>query len=317
MQKINTVICPIIRSDFIGGMLDSLKANTEPNYNTIVIDQTVDDKAYLENHHKASLWIRSYRNLGFSKAHNLGIRLAQTPYITLANDDISFINKGWWGGIVDTFAMDQSIIAVNPMSPKEGSWGYGLRTDNHDEWTPPAGFATDPEKLGVYPIMKDGMVIDSSEKAGLYYDKLLNEHPTWNKNSLCDAIAMWCTVFTKKGLEEVGLLEERFYPGGGEDYDMCCRAYSCGYPTARDICNPTYHRRMVGTTKSWVWHHWGSSKDQISGKDPKNVLFASRERWNSNEELWGTNFDVWGHRINDKGEKVPLKRKASPTIDSL
>lgn len=315
-MKENTFVIPIIRNDYIGQMLDTLKKNTPDNYYTIVIDQTVDDRAYLENHSKTDLWIRPYRNLGFSKGMNTGIRLAQTPYITLANDDISFVNIKWWQGVVDTFQMDEKIIAVNPMSPKEGSWGYGLRVENHDTWTPPTGFATDPEKLGVYPIMKDGTIIDDPEKCGIYYDRLLTEHPTWTPNTLCDAIAMWCTVFTKKGLEEVGLLDERFYPGGGEDYDMCCRAYSCGYPTPREVCDPAFHRRMVGTTKSWVWHHWGSSKDQISGKDPKNTLFASRERWNSNEELWGDRFDVWGHETVN-GVKKPLLRRVPPFVDPL
>lgn len=313
MAKINTIIVPIIRSDFIGPMLDSLNKNAGHDYYVFVIDQTLDDKAYLEYHHGVHLWIKSYRNLGFSKAHNLGITLSQTPYVTLANDDIQFLNPRWWKGIEDTFAMDQNIIAVNPMSPKEGAWGYGLRSDNVDVWTPKEGFIKDPQDPTAVIPNSPYKEYNSDEA----YDWLLNQHPTWQKDTVCDAIAMWCTVFKRSGLEEIGLLEERFYPGGGEDYDMNCRAYSCAYPNPRETCDPTFHRRMVGTTKSWVWHHWGRSKDAISAIDPGNKLFESRDRWNHNEQLWGEKFDVWGHENLSDGTKKPLQRKVPVLIDDL
>lgn len=293
MSAINTFVIPFIRSDFIGPMLDSLKEHAGHEYNVIAIDQTTDRKAQEENESKVTLWIRPYRNLGFAKAMNLGVVISQTPYITMANDDLEFFDPRWWQGILDTFAMDERIVAVNPMSPKEGAWGYGLRSDNEDTWKPPKGYVYDGNG-GIEP--------DTPYKIrdAKYYDWLVNEHPGWQKGTLCDGIAMWCTVFKREGLQKIGLLDERFYPGGGEDYDMDCRAYSQGL-------------RMVGSTKSWIWHHWGRSKDAISGIDPKNTLFASRERWNANEELWGKEFDIWG---KDK-QGIPLVRKSSIYIDDF
>lgn len=317
MEKVNTFIIPIIRSDFIGKMLETLYKHTPDNFYVFVIDQTGSLEAEEKYKHLTHLWIRPYRNLGFSKAMNTGILLSTTPYVTLANDDLEFMNKRWWQGITDTFLMDESIVAVNPMSPKEGSWGYGYREDNKETWQPNEKFVTDETKLAVYPKKPDG--------SGLYYkehfsdedyDFLLTSHPGWSPNTLCDAIAMWCTVFKRDGLEEIGLLEEKFYPGGGEDYDMNCRAYSCAWPEAREECDPKFHRRMVGTTKSWVWHHWGRSKDAISGADPTNKLFSSRPRWNDNDELWDGQFDVWGHETVN-GKKKPLKRLTSPIVDPL
>ncbi len=318
MNKLNTFIIPIIRPDFIGKMLETLYKYTPDNFYVFVIDQTTTDEAYLKYKNKTHMWIRPYRNLGFSKAMNTGILLSQTPYITLANDDLEFMNIRWWQGIVDTFDQDKNIAAVNPMSPKEGSWGYGLRADNMDTWQPNEKYVTDETKLAVYPKKPDGSGLLYKETFSEEdYNFLLNEHPGWSPNSVCDAIAMWCTVFKRSSLEELGLLEEKFYPGGGEDYDMNCRAYSCGYPIKRDVCDPESHRRMVGTTKSWVWHHWGQSKDTISANDPGNSLFATRDRWNANEELWGDKFDVWGHENLPDGSKKPLIRLSTPSIDDL
>lgn len=317
MAKINTIVIPIIRDDFIGRLLYTLDKYTLPNYNVIVIDQTQGDTAYLENHKKVALWIKSYRNLGFSKAMNTGMRLADTEYITLANDDIEFMDSRWWNGIVSAFQDDPKIIAVNPMSPKEATWGYGYTNENHETWQPKEGFAvSDETKLGMIPIF-DGVPLNYKEEFTKEdYDNLLNRHPSWTANSACDAIAMWCTVFKYTGLEEIGRLEERFYPGGGEDYDMNARAYSCGFPEPREECNPEFHRRMIGTSKSWVWHHWGKSRD-LATKHHAEPFYSSRERWNANDQLWSPSFDVWGHYQSNDGKKKPIHRIKDIGVDEL
>lgn len=311
MQIKNTIIVPIIRADFIPKMLKSLYQYTPPNFRVIVIDQTKDDRAQRECQGMAHLWIKSYRNLGFSKAMNTGIVLSTTPYITLANDDIEFINGSWWQGIEDTFKMDERILAVNPMSPKEGAFGYGLTQENRGTWKPRSGFFLDPnDPEGVVPDFNgEPMTLELAKEN---YNFLLDSHPVWAKDTLCDGLAMWCTVFKKEGLEEVGLLDERFYPGSGEDYDMMGRIYSCAWPQDREDCDINYHKRAVGTTKSWVWHHWGKSKEKVGTLD----LEMSRSNWNNLGELWPGGFDQWGHLI-DGGTKKPYRRDTKISIDDL
>lgn len=277
MPKLNTFVIPIIQSNFLDKCLESLYKYTPPNFYVFVIDQTPNgcyNKMYKNYVH---LWVNSYRNLGFSKAVNTGFALCQTPYMTCLNDDVEFLDKSWWQGVEDTFKMDEKIIAVNPNSPKEGAWGYGLTQENQETWTPREGFSFDGDK-SVLPEI-DGKIISTPQMARDNYDGLLNRHPVWSKDTLCDGLACWCTVFKKEGLKQVGLFDEKFYPGGGEDYDMMGRIYR-------------QKLRAVGTTKSWAWHHWGKSKDDISGKDPENPIF-SRPRWNHLDELWPNGFDVW------------------------
>jgi len=141
----------------------------------------------------------------------------------------------------------------------------------------------------------------------------LTKHPRYQQGTVVDGIAGFCVIWKRKGLEELGLYEERFYPGGGEDYDMDARAYSCAYPTPREECDPTHHRRLVSTTRSWVWHHWGQSRS-MAQKSP-NIF--SREPWNDNSELWGPYFDVWGHENMPDGTKKPLKRLKSVHVEDL
>jgi glycosyltransferase involved in cell wall biosynthesis len=324
MQIVNTYIIPIIRQDFVGRCLETLWKYTPPNFRVIIIDQSGNEEAYKKYKHLTHLWIFSYRNLGFAKAVNTGIKLAQTEYVTALNDDVEFINEKWWQGIIDTFAMDEKIIAVSPMSPKEGSWGYGLLQTNMDTWKPanPRFVWQGDDKTSIYPTREDGTGFFYKEEFNEDdWDFLINRNPTWVKGSVCDGIPMWCPVFKREKLFEVGIFDERFYPGGGEDYSMLICAYSCGWPVERDICDPQYHYRMVGTSLSWAWHHWGQSKDEISAKDPTNKLFESRSRWNNLDEIWGKDSDVWGHRhrTGENGEdiKVPIKRLSPIFEDEL
>lgn len=306
----NTLIVPIIRPDFIKRMLETLQKHTT-NYRVIVIDQSNSD---VEKECKGlyHLWVKSYRNLGFSKAMNLGAQMSNTPYITMANDDIEFIDPRWWQGIKDTFAMDEKIVAVNPMSPREGAWGYGLTDQNKDTWTPREGFARDPDDPESVVPVRDGKPFTYKEFTPEDYDFLLNDHPTWTKDTLCDGIAMFFTVFKREGLKEIGLLDERFYPGSGEDYDMMGRIYSCAWPVDREKCDPDFHRRAVGTTKSWIWHWWGKSKEKVGTLD----IQMSRDQWNHINLLWPDGFDTWGHNTVN-GEKVPFHRVPDVFIDEL
>jgi GT2 family glycosyltransferase len=193
------------------------------DHRVIVIDQTLDgiDKDLSKYIH---MLIKPHRNLGFAKGMNTGIRLADSKYVTCANDDIEFINDKWWKGIEEAFASDTYMGAVNPMSVKEPGWGYGLKEDI--EHLPYKESYTEEE----YKFL-------SSVKSGSI-----------------DGIATWCTTFRKDILDLKGYFDESFYPGGGEDYDIGGRFYDGDYPTVK-----TGRYRMVATSRSWVYHHWGKS----------------------------------------------------------
>lgn len=314
MQKINTIIVPIISPHSIGRYIETLYKFTPPNFYLYVIDQTVDDEAwnkvYLPNKDKIHIWLRVYRNLGYSKALNSGLRLTQTPYVTFSNDDIEFIDSRWFQGILDTFAMDSKIVGVNPMSPREGAFGYGLTMENSATWKPPEGFVRDGEFVVPQLPTGRGMTYDGSFTKE-QYDWLLNNHPRWLKDSLCDGICMWCTVLKTDWLREAGPMDERFYAGNAEDYDLNGRAFTCAWPIPRDTCDPNLHHRMVATTKSWCWHKWGESKS-YSTKLPN----FSRPLYARLDEIWPGGYDQWGHK-NINNVRIPFKRDPVVFIDEL
>jgi GT2 family glycosyltransferase len=295
----NTFIIPILRSDYITKCLDTLYKYTSGNFKVIVIDQTKDKKMYYENKNKVHLWINSYRNLGFAKACNEGMIHAlhwRSEYITCWNDDVECLHRDWWQGILDTFNMESQneILAVCPESVKIPLWGYGRPMNEYVEILDYKDNFTDED----YQFLLDG-----------HFDHLTKKYPELPKtfpleyHGVCDAFAAFAPVFKRKHFELIGLWDERFYPGGAEDYDMMTRIYSKEY-------------RAVSTRSSWVWHHWGKSKDEQVKAQEMSLPIESKYNWADTTYLWppewneGHGMDVWGKYDGKDGTRKSFKRRA-------
>ena len=279
---INTIVFPIIRPDLIRTALETLYRYTPPNFDVIVIDQSPNgiDKDIIDKYVK--VYIRPYRNLGFAKATNTGFRLADTKYVTTCNDDVEFIGD-WWDGIVKTFdkvdkaTPDKPCLMVNPSSAKLPDWSVGKPRGEHHYIIPYKEFYT----LEDYQFLLDE-------------PHFVNEHLTINPDTVIDGVACYCSVFKKEYLDRVGLFDERYYPGGGEDYDLGCRANMMGY-------------RTVGTTLSYVFHHWSKSFSSLQEQKEIKALVDQERCWNNHAEIWGEGrHDLWGAKcyVCDKNMKV-------------
>lgn len=341
MKIINTFVFPIIRTDNIIAALQTLKKNTPPNFRTIVVNQTVPNQQFeKELYDNCDYIIRPHFNLGFAGASNLGIRLAPTPYITICNDDVEFTWNGWWSGILETFERFETAAAVNPQSIKEPGWGWGqpgyrhlipkahldaklnrLKQTNDQAmarlqetekcWQE---FQKSPNQL---PEERQRLLAKLNESKAAFslcqeaiehatykashdssYIKALIEEKNWQ---VVDAFACWCTVFRADKLEELGLFDERFVPGGGEDYDMMYRIYHKGY-------------RALSSSRSFVWHWWSQSKGRQDGYN--TALPLGRPRWNKlstkgfgKDGLYDPDLDCWaktGVRTDPNIYRAPL-----------
>lgn len=312
-----TVVYPIIRDDYIWKSIRTLRNNTAVNLRVIVVDQTISGVLKGSIVSPMDLGIDMMirmKNQGFSKAANEGIIHAlqwKSEYICVANDDTEFIDPLWFQGIKEQFAADPRIVAVNPESPRVPLWGYGR---DHNEYADIVEYKEEFTKADMDYL-----------KAGNYqgmlarYPDLPKTFPL-EKRGVVDAFAMWCPVFKADTFDKVGLFDERFIWGGGEDYDWMARAYSCAWPYDRTECNENFHWRAVSTMKSWVWHWWGKSKDVKGELDPR--LFEGKKPWNNLSEIWepaptGQSVDPWGHWTDNKGVKRPFRRDPEVRIEPL
>jgi len=226
-----------------------------PGCKIIVIDQTPrgaldgdEIKRYTD------VYIRAYKALGFSKAMNCGIALADTEFVCCVNDDVEFIHEKMWEGM-DSWLNDDRVAAVNPASVK----GYAGESDN---------LSCDckgeiNEKNGNCLVCRAYKEEYSDEDwAYLTSERKLKDSPINPVGPhLCvDGIMTWCTVFYREVLEDIKdngcYFDEKFYPGGGEDYDIMCRIYDRRWDNKRYRC--------LGLYSSWAYHHWFGTKDNRS-----------------------------------------------------
>lgn len=287
MPKENTFVIACVRNDLIERCLETLYKYTANNFYVTVIDQSVKGiDMSLRDKYKNLMIIRAPKtdihytgNLGFTQATNIGIQLATTPYVTFLNDDVEFVNKGWWQGVMDTFdkisreSPERPAMLVNVASIKLPDWSVGKPQGEHHY---------------ILPYKRD--YTEADYQSLLNEEHYVNEHLTIKPDTVIDGINLYCSVAETKKVLEVGLLDELWYPGGCDDYDFCCRASMFGY-------------RCVGTTLAWVFHHWSQTFAYVRDKAD---LVQDELREGDLNNKWGWKIDKNGeYSLNDKGDKIP------------
>lgn len=296
LPKENTFVIPVIRPDLIARCLETLYAYTPANFYVIIVDQSIAGiDMELRDKYPNLMIIRAPKsdihhtgNLGFTQASNLGVQLTQTPYVTFLNDDVEFIHSDWWNGIMEAFLQVTEATPTRPpllvtaASVKLPDWSVGK----------PAG-----EDFYILPYKEK--YTDEDYKKLVNEEHYINEHLTIKPGSVVDGINLYCSVADTRRLLEVGLLDEFWYPGGADDYDLCCRASMFGY-------------RSVATTKSWIFHHWSKSFGEVRDKIETAQLVQDELKHGDLNEKWGwftdkdgkkkPRFDLWGIRCTQCDE---------------
>ena len=272
-QPLNTTVFPVIRSDLIMTALESFwRFSDREVHRVVVIDQTVEglpDLTMMGERKKplAHMVLRPWRNLGFAGAANYGLLLARTPLVTLCNDDVEFFDARWWPGVLECLEKEKN-IGASPMSPRLPGWSVGKKGPQH------TGVVDSRERC-----RGEGMAEALAEQGVRTVHDYLKK--TTDFKGYVNGVCHWCVTFKRMQLlTEVGLYDERFFPGGGEDYDLQSRcAQAGGY-------------RIMGTWEAWVWHDWGQSKD-FKGHDGR-ARISERPSWNRMGDVWDGKFDAWG-----------------------
>lgn len=291
--KWNTFIIPVILTVNIDRCLETLYRYTEEgSFYVFIIDMSVKGlDVNLRDKYENLMIIRSPKsdvhytgNLGFAQSTNIGISLVQTPYFTMLNDDVEFIHGDWWQGVLDTFTQveeatpEAPAVMVCPASIRLADWSVG-RAEGDD--------------FDILPYKEDYTQDDwdSLTKEQHY----INEHLTIEPGSIFDGVTMYACVCDTRRFLSVGMLDERYFPGSGEDYDYSCLARMHGF-------------RSVATTKSWVFHHWSSTFRALrEEKEEVKSLQMPELNWNHNHEKWGENFDIWGVKCPICKERMETK----------
>ena len=276
-MKLVTFAIPVIRPDLLERCLETLYKYTDLLiFNVIVIDQTVQGMDIDRDAYPNLMVIRtpkSFRfhtgNVGFQKANNLALSLTETPYFCFLNDDVEFIHPGWWDGVMDTFAKVEKAtptrpaLLVNVASIKLPDWSVGKPAGEHH-----------------YILPYKEQYTDADWHSLTEEEHYVNEDLTIKPGTVIDGINLYCSVAKTDLLKKIGI-DDRWWPGSAGDYDLCCLASMWGY-------------RCVGTTASWVYHHWSVSFQAAQDEDDIRSLYMPELYEGDLRAKWGERFDLWG-----------------------
>ena len=275
----------------------------------IVVDQTPNGALSSDEIKKyTDIYVKANKALGFSKAMNFGIALSDSEVVCCVNDDVEFVHNRMWEGIGSWMDRDD-VAAVNPASVK----GYNHESDNlgcscNGEIDESNGNCLECRAYKEEYTDEDWGHLTSKRKL------VLSAINPIAPEMCVDGIMTWCMFIHREALDRIKnndcYFDEKFYPGGAEDYDLMCRLYD-GKESGRRY-------RAVGIFNSWAYHHWFGTKVNrsheqfMSTGENKPEIYASL-RYNDvdgkyNRKLGDpliikdgkqreSNWDLWG-RIN-------------------
>lgn len=312
------------------------------SYKVIVMNMSVPNRDFEEElYNLADIVIRPHYNYGFAQSSSIMMRIAPAPYIGVVNDDVLFCCSDWFDGVLQTFEKYPKAAAVNPQSPKEPGWGWGepgyrylvpephmtgdlkglhdsdrklmlkvkeaenawkefQKRSHRDPGTGKQLLAKLNGRRRKFQETQDALekeVLELSHDSN-YISALIRE----KKGQVVDAFAAWCSIFRADRLNEIGLFDEVFVPGGSEDYTWMYDCYSKGY-------------RALSTSLSFVNHFWGRTKDDPDGlstalplaRPPWNCLstkgFPDRGLFSPDCSVWS---ESWSTRTRAEVYRAPL-----------
>ncbi len=161
---------------------------------------TDDTREYLEKLRETRKHVRTIfnsTNLGFSKANNQGISVAEGEYILLLNNDV-VLTEGWLERLKACAESGPAVGVVGPCT-------------NHavGEQVLDIELKLDLEDINRFACMQ------LLKNAGYWFDT--------------HRIIGFCMLIKREVIDSIGTLDERFGPGGYEDYDFCLRVKQAGY----------------------------------------------------------------------------------------
>lgn len=222
--------------EFIQNLLESIKsASKKISTEVIIVDNASDDGSneLIRQKYPGVKLIVNSRNLGFSKANNLGLKEATGKYLLLLNPD-TLVKE-------DTF---EKMIAFFESTPDAGMAGCKLlNTDGTLQLACRRGFpgpwASFTKVTGLSTLFP------GSPLFARYNLTYLDENKTYSVDAISGAFMM----MRREVYEKTGGLDETFFMYG-EDLDLCYRVNKAGYKVYYVHSTEIIHYKGESTKRS-------------------------------------------------------------------
>lgn len=188
--------------------------------------------------HVAATWpqaqirlFQNEKNLGFAGGCNVGLRAARGRYLALLNQDTQ-VRPGWLAALV------QGLDA-----------GAGV--------------------VGSLALLPDGVTVQHAGGA-IEWPTAIARHvgygealgPQWQQAADMPFVTAAAMAFSRRLVDEIGLLDEMFWPGYYEDADFCFRAREAGY-SVRYLPDAILTHQEHASFRDRQWTRWARLRGRL------------------------------------------------------
>lgn len=201
-----------ILNNCIQSLIDSINQDFE--YEIIVVDNNSSDgvREFIRTSYPVIMLIENDRNLGYTKAMNIGMKKARGNYVVQLNPDI-IVNPGAF----------QKLLAWMNEHPEVGiSIPKVLNLDGTLQKQCRRGFARPVEVIAYF--LKLDRLFPENKVLGNYVKTYIPE----DEIAQVDAVSGSCMVSRKEVFADIEYLDERYF-AYQEDTDFCFRANQAGW----------------------------------------------------------------------------------------
>lgn len=270
--------------DFLPDLLRSIDEQTYKDFSVLVIDNASSDgvEAYVRTHHPHVTILRNTRNIGFSPAHNQGIR---------------FVRERWQGEDLS----DRYVLVTNPDVIMSPTYLERLMADvsEHKDVAAFGGkllraYHEHPEDESLHETMKSDR-IDSTgvtaRRARTFHERGAGEldRAQYDNDRDVFAISGALALYRMSALDDVRYQDEFFdhdFFAYKEDVDLCWRLRLLGWGVRYVPEAVAYHHRnMYGADKTGLIALIRNRRR----KSLRRSYFSNRNHWNmllKNELVW-------------------------------
>ncbi|MCX5796116.1 MAG: glycosyltransferase family 2 protein [Elusimicrobia bacterium] len=232
--------------DYFEECLESVRSRTDVPHEIIVVDNASQAPAVrrLERlcRRPNIRLIRNAQNRFFAAGNNQGIRAARGRHLVLLNAD-AVVGPQWLSRLIAWAERDNEAGLVAPMTNS----APGLQS------------ASAPSYRGAADLPKFSWAWAQAH-AG--------------RSREVHRLIAFCLLVKREVVDRVGLLDERFGPGGYEDYDYCLRVRQAGYKLllAEDVF--VHHYGAMGYRGVDYSHHRRINREILARKWSQFVFHA-------------------------------------------
>ncbi|MHB1688820.1 MAG: glycosyltransferase [Ignavibacteriaceae bacterium] len=222
--------------EFLQNLLHSIaKAAQNISHEIIIVDNASDDGSveFIQEKFSGVKLIVNQKNLGFSKANNIGLKIASGDFLLLINPD-TIVREDTFQKMLKFFEEypEAGMAGCKILNP-DGTLQLACRRSFPGPWT---SFCKVTGLSTLFP---------NSKIFARYNLTYLDEDQTYE----VDAISGSFMMIKKETLDKVGGLDEQFFMYG-EDLDLCFRIQKAGYKVYYVHSTQIIHYKGESTKRS-------------------------------------------------------------------